>query len=414
MPNRSRSPEQNRVRVRRAHLSRMWEEWVGTQPLPQLDRWVSHRLKRERAFGKRDRLWYADMIFAMARFAATAVAQHAPDSRRHCPLVDSVRALPAETVARTALERADAPEPPPSDADPEDWLAWYGMPCACDGLLEQRAGMSAWTPQLRERFVRAHATRPPLWLRLHDPAQEELVLTELARRGFAVEQHGPALAVAGSPGVYTLNCYRNGLVEIQDAASQAIGTSVGARPGEFVWDCCTGGGGKALQLAGAMGNTGALYASDIRSHALVELRRRAARAGIRIVRSHVWDAVQPPDFGAAHRTHGGFDRVLVDAPCSGSGTWRRNPDGRLRFDPSALVPLTELQHRLLHTAVQAVRPGGQVVYATCSWLVCENEDVVTRVCARQSGLTVVSTAIHGNPCLDADTTFSAVLKRASG
>jgi 16S rRNA (cytosine967-C5)-methyltransferase len=112
---------------------------------------------------------------------------------------------------------------------------------------------------------------------------------------------------------------------------------------------------------------------------------------------------------------GGFDRVLVDAPCSGSGTWRRNPDGRLRADlsdPTSLSELTTVQAHLLAWPRTAVKPGGRLVYATCSWLAAENEEIVAAFLAARPEFALVAQAIHGNPAEDADTVFCAVLRRA--
>ncbi|MBE0565786.1 MAG: RsmB/NOP family class I SAM-dependent RNA methyltransferase, partial [Krumholzibacteria bacterium] len=243
-------------------------------------------------------------------------------------------------------------------------------------------------------------------------ARRAAVLAELAGQGFlVVEERSPALAVVGPKGIYELACHRDGLVDIQDLASQQIGLAVDARPGQTVWDCCAGAGGKSLQLAAAMQGKGAVHATDLYENKLKDLRRRARRAGWANLRAGLWDGDRLPDFGPEVLGRGGFDRVLVDAPCSGSGTWRRHPDGRLRFAPDQLPDLAAVQQSLLVTAAEAVRPGGLVVYATCSWFRAENEDVVAAFLAARPEFALRAQQLHGNPAEDADTTFTAVLER---
>jgi 16S rRNA (cytosine967-C5)-methyltransferase len=158
--------------------------------------------------------------------------------------------------------------------------------------------------------------------------------------------------------------YRDGRVEIQDLASQRVARFAGALPGETVLDFCAGGGGKTLALAMHMGGTGRLIAHDADAARMADLMPRAARAGVRVER------LEPgaPAIAA--------DLVLVDAPCSGSGAWRRNPDAKWRLTRAELDRLTALQDRVLSEAARHVRPGGRLVYATCSLLACENADRV--------------------------------------
>lgn len=176
--------------------------------------------------------------------------------------------------------------------------------------------------------------------------------------------------------------FETGAFEVQDEAAQIAALLCDAKPGQRVWDVAAGAGGKALALAAAMENTGEIIASDIRGEALFELQRRAARAGASIIRTHVLG--DPP--------MGPFDRVLLDAPCSGSGTWRRQPELKWRLSPGRLAELTALQDRLLDQAAMGVAPGGYLAYATCSILGCENEDRVAAFLARQPGFRAVAAA----------------------
>jgi len=417
MPNRSPSTADRRYQTRRTHLHRLWAEWIAAEPLPQLDRWIAARLRRERSYGKNDRAWYADALFGMARYAVTAAAVKRCLQSVEGPCLAAVRDIPAAAVADTALARMSAESTGAPGTDPDGSedavgeMERYGLPPGCLPRLNRRVALSRWTQAQREAFLKAHESRPPLWLRVQKQESTEDIAEELRATGFTVTSAPGVLAIRGDRPIYTLPCYREGRVEVQDAASQAIGRALEPRPGEFVWDCCAGGGGKTLQLASMMNNTGAVYASDVRRYKLDEIRKRAARAGFRCIRCIEWDATRPPEFGAALSRHGGFDRILVDAPCSGSGTWRRNPDGKLRFHPGQLPALTDMQRHILASALNAVRRGGRVVYATCSWLAEENEDVVAAVCRELPAAQLQHMTLHGSPDLDSDTTFTATIKR---
>jgi 16S rRNA (cytosine967-C5)-methyltransferase len=164
--------------------------------------------------------------------------------------------------------------------------------------------------------------------------------------------------------------FRDGLVEPQDAGSQQLAAFVQARPGETVADFCAGAGGKALALGAHMRNRGAVHAFDMSRARLARLAPRLARSGLSIVTSTALRDERDPKLGPLA---GRFDAVLVDAPCSATGTLRRNPELRLRTPD--LAALAARQRAILDAAARLVRPGGRLVYATCSVLREENEDV---------------------------------------
>ncbi|HET8540215.1 MAG TPA: RsmB/NOP family class I SAM-dependent RNA methyltransferase [Anaeromyxobacter sp.] len=178
----------------------------------------------------------------------------------------------------------------------------------------------------------------------------------------------PASLVVTSPrpNVLGLAAHREGRLEVQDEGSQLLGAAVGARPGEAVLDACAGAGGKTLLLAAEVGPAGRVHAADPDAERLARLRARAARAGAAgIVVVH--GAVPPADLAV--------DRALVDAPCSELGALRRGPDLRWRLDPAAFEPLPGLQLAILARAAGHLRPGGTLVYATCTFRRAENEGV---------------------------------------
>ncbi len=172
--------------------------------------------------------------------------------------------------------------------------------------------------------------------------------------------------------------FLSGAFEFQDEAAQIAALLCGAKPGKRVLDLAAGAGGKSLALAALMRNEGRIVATDMRAAALQELERRAARAGATIIDTRAPDGV--------------FDIVLLDAPCSGTGTWRRQPELRWRLTSERLEELKTTQGALLKQAAQYVKPGGRLVYATCSILPSENEDRIGAFLASHSDFTVVPAA----------------------
>jgi 16S rRNA (cytosine967-C5)-methyltransferase len=172
--------------------------------------------------------------------------------------------------------------------------------------------------------------------------------------------------------------YESGAFEIQDAAAQIAAALAEARPGMRVLDLAAGAGGKSLALAASMQNRGEIIACDVRPGPLAELERRAARAGVSIIRTHLLG--EPP---SDTEIGGPFDLVFLDAPCSGSGTWRRQPEAKWRLTAARLAELTALQDRLLDQAARLTGSGdGRLIYATCSILPCENEDRAAQFVAK--------------------------------
>ena len=224
------------------------------------------------------------------------------------------------------------------------------------------------------------------------------------------------LRIDGRRAVTTGAAFQSGLVEIQDEGSQLVAGLVGVEPGMRVVDWCAGAGGKTLALAMLMQNRGHLVACDVSAPRLEGAVRRLRRAGVQNVERHL---VAPGDKWAKRRG-GTFDRVLVDAPCTGTGTWRRNPDARSRLRELDLAELVPKQAHILDDAARLVRPGGRLIYATCSIFIEENEAQVDAFLARVPGFTVVPSGLDGAAYLSltplrhgTDGFFGAVLERAA-
>ncbi len=203
--------------------------------------------------------------------------------------------------------------------------------------------------------------------------QAEAALTE-ANIGFERTPYAPlGLRLAKKPALQNLVLFKDGGIEVQDEGSQLLAHLLGAKRGEMVVDFCAGAGGKTLAIGAAMRNTGRLYAFDVSEKRLAKLKPRLARSGLSnvhpVVIAHENDA-------KVKRLAGKIDRVLVDAPCSGLGTLRRNPDMKWRQQPDDVVELNAKQQSILAGAARLVKPGGRLVYATCSLLAEENEAIV--------------------------------------
>jgi 16S rRNA (cytosine967-C5)-methyltransferase len=242
-----------------------------------------------------------------------------------------------------------------------DWLA---------GQLQERLGDAFWP------LVQALDEPAPLDLRVNVlKARREEVQRTLAEAGVACEPtpFSPwGLRVNGKPVLTRHPSFLAGAFEVQDEGSQLLALLVDAKRGEMVVDFCAGAGGKTLALGAGMRNTGRLYAFDTSGHRLDALKPRLARSGLSNV--HPAQIAHERD-ERIKRLAGKIDRVLIDAPCSGLGTLRRNPDLKWRQSPKRVAELQATQAAILASASRLLKPGGRLVYATCSLLAAENEDV---------------------------------------
>ena len=185
------------------------------------------------------------------------------------------------------------------------------------------------------------------------------------------------LRVPSRRAVTSGRAFTDGLVEIQDEGSQLVAILLDPKPDMRVVDWCAGAGGKTLAIAAMMKNRGHIVACDVHDKRLEGAVKRLRRAGVNNVERHLTVAGDK----WAKRRAGSFDRVLVDAPCTGTGTWRRNPDGRLRLAENDLLELVPKQAMILAQAAKLVKPGGRLVYATCSVLQEENEEQIAKFLA---------------------------------
>ena len=409
-------------RNRERHLALIWDALRQHNSLPQVDRWLTNYFRVNKNYGRRDRRFYSDEIFRILRHAvmitSTILSSKWGDIRGR------------EQITQRYLEIY------PDPADVWQGLRQISYPEISAIFSEKKAGqkessfigplhpaylkyfrkrqkISQWSAAESETFLARLKYRPPLWIRLNYPDRKGEVLRELGDNNFSVrEEHlGSiiALAIEGDRGIFELETYKKGLFEIQDFASQSIGASVDAHPGMAIWDACAGGGGKTMLLASLTRGRGVVYASDIREYKLTDTKLRARKAGFANVRLLPWAGRDLPEFPKEIKLRQGFHRVLVDAPCSSSGTWRRNPDAMLRYALRDLPGLLAEQASLLNAAAKAVRPGGCLIYATCSWLTEENEEQVQEFLNSNPNFTLEEQRLLGSPQADSDTMFVARL-----
>lgn len=336
------------------------------------DQVLSRYFRSHRNLGQNERGFVAEAVFAVLRRRRSleaAAGAPQPQALVAAALLRSLgfsaRALQGlvdEHLLRRIREADASRWPVAVRADLPDWL-WQSL------AREHGDGEAL-------AIAQAMLNPAPLDLRVNlaridRPAARE----RLAADGFecAETRYSPAgLRVAGKPAINRHPLFTDGLLEVQDEGSQLLAWLLAPRRGEMVGDYCAGAGGKTLAAAMLMRGTGRVYAMDISARRLAALAPRAARAGI----TNVHTLVLGDDDAHARRLAGKLDRVLVDAPCSGFGTLRRNPDLKWRHGPEAIDELAAKQARILAAAAKLVRPGGRLVYATCSLLRQENDAVM--------------------------------------
>lgn len=280
----------------------------------------------------------------------------------------------AEKIALAADSLAGAPAH--VEGDYPDWLD----PQLTRVFGDERAAEGA-----------ALASRAPLDLRINTLAgTREDTLPELAHLGAEPTRWSPVglrirlAADAKSPAIHAEPAFIKGRIEIQDEGSQLAALLCGAKPGEQVVDLCAGAGGKTLALAAAMENRGQIYATDTDKRRLAPIHDRLARAGARNVQVRTPKSIGNELVDLAGRA----DLVLIDAPCTGIGTWRRNPDAKWRIRPGALAERIKQQEAVLESAVPLLKPGGRIAYITCSVLAEENGDRVRAFIGRHGDFSV--------------------------
>ncbi|HAV64407.1 MAG TPA: RNA methyltransferase [Verrucomicrobiales bacterium] len=219
-------------------------------------------------------------------------------------------------------------------------------------------------------WLKALQSPSKLWLRCR-PGTREAVAEELGNCE-RVPEPADALVYTGSKDLFQTSGFRGGRFELQDVNSQRVGFTANPQPGETWWDACAGEGGKTMHLSDLMQNKGLIWASDRAEWRLKKLKQRASRAGVFNYRTVPWDGGERPP------TKTRFDGILIDAPCTGMGTWQRNPHARWTTTVEDVAELATAQLALLMHAAPSLKPGGRLVYAVCTLTRRETVDVASR------------------------------------
>lgn len=345
------------------------DDWLaGTPAEAALSGWA----RAHRFAGSSDRRAIRDHVFAALRRKRMAAVFGGSETGRGLILgllrlinADPGAVFTGEGHAPAPLTEAERAFQPPGDlpdpvrADWPDWL-WPETVASLGDRVMENLELMKLQAGVHLRVNRARIDR-------------DAAIAALAAEGFECapsDLSGTALVVVSDPRrIAQSDAYQSGLVELQDAASQAVVDAVRPQKGERVLDYCAGGGGKALALAAWTGAT--VFAHDANPGRMKDLPNRAKRAGadIRTVADQAG-------------IKGTFDLVFCDAPCSGSGSWRRDPEGKWRLDRDALARLNAVQDTILDTACRFVAPGGRLAYATCSLLACENRERIDAFVSR--------------------------------
>ncbi len=243
--------------------------------------------------------------------------------------------------------------------------------------------------ELPADYLRQLQRDPALWLRARPATGGKLAA---ALGDCQPSDRSPdALHYAGRQDLFHTEQFKNGAFEIQDLASQLVGHACAPKPGETWWDACAGEGGKTLHLADLMANKGIIWASDRHTRRLDTLKRRASRAQLFNYRAVVWDG------GAKPPTKTKFDGILVDAPCSGVGTWQRNPHARWTTTPDDVQELAVAQRALLENVVGSLKPNGRLIYAVCTLTRSETTAVADAFTAAHPELEPLLMSLSSSP-----------------
>ena len=356
------------------------------------DRLLSDFFRDHKSLGHRDRALIADTVYAALR-------------RRRLLEHVTPRATPREIALATLVKLQGVGLSQIESAlkgDEKTWLAALKAQDLDALPYEVRADLPDWViAKLRKTMddeallalARGLQQSAPLDLRVNTmKAPREAVLERLAYDEIEANptRHSPVgVRLREKPALNKHPMFLDGAVEVQDEGSQLLGMLMEARRGEMIVDFCAGAGGKTLQMGAAMNSSGRLYAFDVSDKRLANLAPRLKRSGL----SNVFpQRIASENDPKVKRLRGKIDRVLVDAPCTGLGTLRRNPDLKSRQTPEGLAELTVKQRSILAAAASLVKPGGRLVYGTCSLLTEENEDIVSAFLAANAEFALVPAA----------------------
>ena len=348
------------------------------------DKAIAKQLKRDKRWGSRDRGFIAETTYEIVRW-----------KRLYAEIAEVKEPFDRKDFWRMfavwcTLRGIKLPEWPQIEETPTRRIK--GRFDELSQIRKYRESIPDWLDELGEKElgkkwdaeIAALNQQAPVVLRVNtlkakiDEVKQQL--TEEGHETLILKKYPDALQLQERGNVFTTEAFKNGFFEIQDASSQLVAPMLNVEPGMRVVDACAGAGGKTLHLASQMENKGVIIALDIYANKLKELKRRARRAGAHNLETRHIDSTK-----VIKKLYGTADRVLIDVPCSGLGVLSRNPDAKWKLEPEFLEKLKKTQQQLLQDYSRIVKPGGKMVYATCSILPSENQEQVKTFIASEAG-----------------------------
>lgn len=340
------------------------------------DKVIEKTLRRDKRWGSRDRGFIAETTYEIVRYKrlyAEIAEIKEPYSRSNLFRMWAVWAILRGIELPDWKQIAPTPERRIKGRfDELSKIRKYreSIPDWLDTLGEKALGEKLWTAEIGALNKQAHVVLRVNTLKTTEPELQR----ELLDAGIVTEPikgYPDAIKLQERTNVFSSEPFKNGWFEVQDASSQLVGNFLDVKPGMRVVDACAGAGGKTLHLAALMENKGQLIALDIYGNKLKELKRRARRNGAHNIEPRAIDSTK-----VIKKLYGSADRVLIDAPCTGLGVLRRNPDAKWKLQPEFLKKITKTQREILFSYSKMVKPGGKLAYVTCSILPEENEKQV--------------------------------------
>jgi 16S rRNA (cytosine967-C5)-methyltransferase len=335
------------------------------------DKVVERLLRQNKKWGSRDRSFVAEHTYEMVRWWGLlwALLGQEPSTKRKdlqklfgiywmwkgyslpdWPKFDSIRNISIDERIGSITDTATL----------ESYSSWFSA------LAEEQLGADRWAS-----IARAMNIPNTVNIRVNSlKATQEQVINALSEAGIKTFPHpsfSGVLCIEGRPRLNNISAFQEGWFEVQDAGSQVIAPFLNPTPGSTVIDACAGAGGKTLHLGELMENQGTLIAMDVEGRKLGELLKRTQRSGLSIVKTRAWE-----ETGVLAELENTADYLLLDVPCSGTGVIKREPDTKWKLQPDHLERLNDVQYEIIHSYSRMVKPGGTMVYATCSILPQEN------------------------------------------
>ena len=380
-------------------MAKIWDE-NQNNPYPA-DRWLANFFHANRKkLGSRDRRFLSETVYSLFRhrlfletwsktlgssesttlalFAAAAEGIVSPED-----FADVCKIAETKSIY-SSLRNRELPGSLKIASEEERLSLRYSFP-----LWFIRRWIATFGEEECQKLLEASNERPPLVVRINPLKMDrERLIERFRKKGFRVlptERSPYGIFFIERVNLFDGEEFQKGFFEIQDEGSQLMCQMMEPKPGEVIWDVCAGGGGKSLHLAALMQNKGRIIATDIRERKLADLKKRAARAGVY--------NIFPAELGRIGETREikkGVDKILVDAPCSGTGTLRRNPDAKWKLTEEKLCAYHDDQTAILEKALPHLKTGGRIYYVTCSLEAVENEEVMNEILARHPKLAKIA------------------------